>query len=386
MASQVHRKPIPTTTFPGSQGQSQAQHHPSQSHSNSADIYNHSRSRTTSSNIFPSYQPQPYQPQQQYPANMQANSYTSRRTPSNATLATMSSGNGPVGVRRGTSQDLRRSTSSRSGNSQPGSYVALMRKQKATVWCDRAQHEDPRLLAQQKLAKARATKEVVGGSSSTGGKISTGVSASLAGSKGVTAKIRHHGKSALVGYSPGDLVGGGVPMRLSASEVENGDSDDDDSVKALGGQYHRRTGSGRSSVGSGRRGPAFSRPSGPGSTGGRWGNTPPSERLDSLEGEQMAREAPGAATRQRSGHFDGQKDGTRSAGSGSSGERADGLSELTTVDAARLASNSLLRATITREKSVKSPDELRRRGSVDDRTMTMSAGRLYIANPDADSD
>lgn len=30
----------------------------------------------------------------------------------------------------------------------------------------------------------------------------------------------------------------------------------------------------------------------------------------------------------------------------------------------------------------KTSDELRRRGSVDDRTMTMSAGRLFVANPD----
>jgi hypothetical protein len=36
-----------------------------------------------------------------------------------------------------------------------------------------------------------------------------------------------------------------------------------------------------------------------------------------------------------------------------------------------------------REVSVKkNPEELRRRGSVDDRTMTMSAGRLFVANPD----
>jgi hypothetical protein len=83
---------------------------------------------------------------------------------------------------------------------------------------------------------------------------------------------------------------------------------------------------------------------------------------------------------------DGNADGTRSAGSGSSSERGDNVAELGTADAARLASNSLMKSTVTREKSVKSPEELRRRGSVDDRTMTMSAGRLYIANPDADSD
>jgi hypothetical protein len=96
---------------------------------------------------------------------------------------------------------------------------------------------------------------------------------------------------------------------------------------------------------------------------------------------------PGGHTRAKE-YFatDGTKDGTRSAGSGSSGERADNVGDLNPPDAARLASNSLLKSTITREKSVKSPEELRRRGSVDDRTMTMSAGRLYIANPDADSD
>jgi hypothetical protein len=83
---------------------------------------------------------------------------------------------------------------------------------------------------------------------------------------------------------------------------------------------------------------------------------------------------------------DGNADGTRSVGSGSSGERGDNVAELGAADAARLASNSLMKSTVTREKSVKSPEELRRRGSVDDRTMTMSAGRLYIANPDAESD
>ncbi|KAA8573478.1 hypothetical protein EYC84_005063 [Monilinia fructicola] len=70
----------------------------------------------------------------------------------------------------------------------------------------------------------------------------------------------------------------GVPMRLSASEVEGGDSDDDgDSGRIL---YHRRTGSGRSSVGSGRRGLTYSRQSGASSNAGRWssGNTPPSEK------------------------------------------------------------------------------------------------------------
>lgn len=270
-----------------------------------------------------------------------------------------------------------------------------MRRQKATVWCDRAQHEDPRLLAQQKAAKVRATMEVIGGP--VAGRVSTSGSASLAGSNRVTAKIRHHGKAGLVGYSPGDLVGGvgGVPMRLSASEVEGGESDDDADSGNMqyGGVHHRRTGSGRSSVGSGRRGLTYSRQSGASSAQGRWssGNTPPGERerLDSMEDVAEAGETPVPGNHQLANDYftaDGNGDGTRSAGSGSSGERADNVADLNSPDAARLAANSLMKATVTREKSVKNPDELRRRGSVDDRTMTMSAGRLYIANPDADSD
>ncbi|KAE8449670.1 hypothetical protein EG329_008000 [Mollisiaceae sp. DMI_Dod_QoI] len=380
MADVPHRKPMPA----GYQGPQPS------------NVYSHSRTRTTSSNTFPA-SVYPPQPQQLYPSNMQVQSYTSRRTPSTATFSTTaSSGNGPVPFRQ-SSQDLRRSTSSRSGGlSQPMSYVALMRKQKATVWCDRAQHEDPRLLAQQKAAKVRATMEVIGGPTITSGaRISSSSSGNLAGSNRVTAKIRHHGKAGLVGYSPGDLVGGvgGVPMRLSASEVEGGDSDDDADSGNMphGGTYHRRTGSGRSSVGSGRRGLTYSRQSGASSTHGRWssGNTPPSERQDSMEDVPEAGETPVPSGHGRSKDYftaDGGADGTRSVGSGSSGERADNVAELGSKDAARLAANSLMKSTITREKSVKNPEELRRRGSVDERTMTMSAQRLYIANPDADSD
>lgn len=280
------------------------------------------------------------------------------------------------------SQDLRRSTSSRSGGTpQPSGYVALMRKQKATVWCDRAQTEDSRLQQAHKAAKMRANLEVMGGNTRT----STGISA---GNR-VSAKIRHHGKASLVGYSPGDLVGGvgGVPMRLSASEVEGGDSDEDaDSANMAYGTHHRRSGSGRSSLGSQRRGLTYSRTSGASSTVGRWsqGNSPPNETQDSPQETPV----PGSHQQRAKDYFTtpGNADGTRSAGSGSSGERADGVPDINTADAARLASNSLMKSTVTREKSVKNPEELRRRGSVDDRTMTMSAGRLYIANPDADSD
>ncbi|KAI9647709.1 hypothetical protein NHQ30_004095 [Ciborinia camelliae] len=372
MMADVRRKPMP----PGFQN------------SSSAPLYNH-HSRTTSSSTFPAINCPPQHPQSLYPGNMQISGYSSRRTPSTGTFSTTTSnGNGPVPYRG--SQDLRRSTSSRSGNLQPQGYVALMRKQKATVWCDRAQHEDPRLIAQQKAAKERAAAAVLGGPLQ--GRISSGGTNSLVGSNRVTAKIRHHGKAGLVGYSPGDLVGGvvGVPMRLSASEVEGGDSDDDgDSGRVL---FHQRTGSGRSSVGSGRKGLTYSRQSGASSNAGRWssGNTPPSEkeRQNSFPDVEETLETPTGHS-QAKDYFEGG-DGTRSTGGSiSSGERADGIADLNPGDTARLASNSLLKSTITREKSCKNPDELRRRGSVDERTttMTLGAGRLFIANPDhSDSD
>jgi len=373
-----HRKPLPQMSTARERPLQQAP----------STTYGHSRTRTTSSSIFPF----PPQHTQAPTANsMHQSTFTSKRTPSTGTFSTVdSSSNGPLPARQA-SADLRRSTSSRSGASQqPKSYVALMRKQKATVWSDRAQHEDPRHVQAQRAAKLRATLEIHGGAQP--GRTGTSGSGSMVGSKQTIAKIRHHGKSSLVGYTPGNYVGiGGVPMRLSATEVEGGDSDDDVESGA-GGMHHRRSGSGRSSVSSVRRGLTYARQSGASGASGRWsaGHTPPSEREGVESLNDLAEETPVQTGHPRTKDYFASGGGggsTHSMGSGSSGERADGLAELDGgADAARLASNSLLKSTITREKSTKNPDELRRRGSVDDRTMTMSAGRLFVANPDVDSD
>ncbi|KAK7749780.1 hypothetical protein SLS53_000359 [Cytospora paraplurivora] len=314
-----------------------------------------------------------------------------RRSPSVGTFSTISSGGGgdrgassPAAYRNSpptVNADLRRSTSSRSNASlQAVGYVALLRKQKATVWCDRAQSEDPYMLAKQRQAKQRALQAVGSAThsgSSSGGRTSTGLSS--AGGK-VVGKIRHHGKPAVVGYAPdSNYVGvGGVPLRLSATEVEGEDSDDDDFASQR--LHHRRTGSsGRSSTAGssqGRRGLGYRSSTGSGlqMTGGgsqnsrRWGsggdNTP--ERSSSLvDGQGLEKRASDAA----------------SGRSGSSGERADDVPDLGS-QSSRLASNSLIHSALTREKSVRNPDELRRRGSVDERTMTLTSGRLFIANPD----
>ncbi|KAK5993606.1 hypothetical protein PT974_07040 [Cladobotryum mycophilum] len=349
-------------------------------------VYGHSRSRTTSSNIFPPQGQGPAQvhlshshhPQHHSQHHSQQPQIT-RRSPSINTFSTASSIQPPAAYRNSSSLDLRRSTSSRSfGQQQPSGYVALLRKQKATVWCDRAQYEDPRLAAQQRAAKMRANLEVSGGVApfgsvgSAGGRTSTGISATGK----VAAKIRHHGKTPVVGYAGENHVGvGGVPMRLSATEVEAESSDDEENNNNYASRtHHRRTGSsGRSSIGSSRRNMPYRNSSGPGSQGGRRfspGDTP--ERAGSLVGGADAPQTPVIE--------DTASGRALSTGSGSSAERADNVGELGAPP--RLATKSMMHSAVTREKSVKSADELRRRGSVDERTSTLTSGRLFIANPD----
>ncbi len=354
-------------------------------------MYSHSRTRTTSSNVFPSAA------QGQSPAQMQINDVATGHNQRSASVNTFSSISSsgmapPAAYRRSPTENIRRSTSSRSGGtttpqSQQTSYVALLRRQKATVWSERAQFEDPRLVAQQRAARMRANREIVGSSGSYiggpgSGRTSTGLS--MAGGK-VAAKIRHHGSKATgLGFgADSNYVGiGGVPLRLSATEVEPEDSDDDD-INGPSRPNHRRTGSsGRSSTASGRRNPPYRTsagalvPSGSNSLQGgarRYspGDTP--ERTSSLIDDNTP-----------SGIHERIRDDTaslaRSTASGSSAERADNVPDL--GGAGRMPANSTANATVTRQQSLRNPEDLRRRGSVDERTMTLSTGRLFIANPD----
>ncbi|KAK0670456.1 hypothetical protein QBC41DRAFT_74517 [Cercophora samala] len=351
----------------------------------SAIAYSHSRTRTTSSNIFPTHFQSPPLPNNYYPQTHLAQPHVQhqRRSPSVNTFSTISSGGAPY--RNSPSMDIRRSTSSRSGGApgspqQPGGYVALLRKQKATVWCDRAQQEDARLLAQQRMAKVRANSEVVGANNSPSlgpvstGRTSTGLSS--AGGK-VAAKIRHHGKPTVIGYSPGSNfnVVGGVPLRLSATEVEGEESEDEATIQR---SNHRRQGSSsRSSTTSSRKTAPYRSSGGLGQVaqggGARWSPHGTPERSGSLvedkHGEQQ---------------FAGEEAYTgkaKSFASGSSGERLDTVPDLQ-ANSGQMANNSARNASVTREKSLRTPDELKRRGSVDERTMTLTTGRLYIANPD----
>ncbi|KAI1821846.1 hypothetical protein F4861DRAFT_430187 [Xylaria intraflava] len=325
-------------------------------------VYPQSRMRAASSHGHAAhYASMPTHLQQPQPSIGHA-----RRSPSVNTFSTTSSNPSPAVARTPPIGDIRRSTSSGSTSAQQTSYVALLRKQKATVWCDRAQSEDPRMLAQQRAAKQRAAQEVTGRSNH--GRTSTGIT----GAGKVVTKFRHHGKPGVVGFSPDNNYIGGVPLRLSATEVEGEDSEEDDaSAQKL---HHRRTGSsGRSSLASGRRGPAYRTSESIGQGSRRW--SPNDTPNDTPERGSMVDEPeykPG----------DEHLDRPSSTHSGSSAERADALPELGAPSTGKLASNSMLHAALTREKSVKNPEELKRRGSVDERTMTLSSGRLYIANPD----
>ncbi|KAK4623495.1 uncharacterized protein CLAFUR5_07012 [Fulvia fulva] len=353
-------KPPPAQNYPGSQLSQQER--------------THSRTRTSSSSVMPfsvnNYSP-PRQPsvspaysmtqqsqhQQQQPPYPGQN----RRTLSNATSSTSSTNTSanlqrvPTNSAHSTTSGVRRSTSSRSNSSiSPTSYVALMRKQKGTVWCDRAQHEDPRILAAQRQAKMRAAAEVAGGHNyATQVRTSTSSSGMVGG---VRSKIRHHGAAKASAYKATLHPGGaGVPMRLSASEVDDGNDSDEESS----GKYHQRSGSGRSSVHSGRRGQSHNT-SGLSHSRSNGSTPPQASPVDSM-GELREEETP-TANGGNDEYFAHDEDsfGTVAGLPKTNGPTAEERAHRNTAD------------------------DLRRRGSVDDRTMTMSNTRLFIANPDAD--
>jgi hypothetical protein len=233
-----------------------------------------------------------------------------------------------------------------------------MRKQKATVWCDRAQAEDPRILAAQRAAKMRAAMEVAGGSH----RFSTSSNTAATTSTGIRSKIRHHGAPKASTYTgQANLAGAGVPMRLSASEVDENDSDEEDSKYVS--HYHMRNGSRNSSMGSNpQRGGMY--------TGSGANSTPGSGRSpDGTMGNVIDEETP-VPSAQNLGAGDYMQ-------AGSSEEQ---------MEASYGNLSALPQRTGDVEQDRKTAEELRRRGSVDDRSMTMTGVKLFIANPDRDSD
>ena len=342
-AQPPHRKPVP-----GRPSYNMPQQQPYQSEPSSR-VASMSRAQSGSPSMasMTSQQPQYNQP--------------ARRTPSNATSSASSMNNNNASLQRvptNASAAPRRSTSSRSNNSSasPTSYVALMRKQKATVWCDRAQAEDPRILAAQRTAKMRAAMEVAGGQH----RFSTSSNNATTSSTGIRSKIRHHGAPKASTYTgQANLAGAGVPMRLSASEVDENDSDEEDSKYV--NHYHNRNGSRNSSMGSNaHRYTATSNNSTPRSNGS------PSGSMGDVAEEETP--MPNDQNLYASDYL----------GAGASDEMAEasfgGVSGLPQ------------RTGPPTDVEKKTAEDLRRRGSVDERNMSMTTTKLFIANPDMDSD
>lgn len=259
-----------------------------------------------------------------------------------------------------------------------------MRKQKATVWCDRAQYEDPRIQAQQKAARLRAAREV----SSTNqieGRSSTGSMGSV--SAGVRSKIRHHGVPKASGYNYANPAGGGVPMRLSASEVGDDGyevSDNPDSPRNPGQHYHhqRSNSGGRSSGGGNNKWLAATgvhqRSSGgrysPGSLRTSGGLSSSNVDIPELEETPVEGDYTPKSAADGGDYFE-----PRSGGGGQSS--SDGSSEL---ESSFGQVGQMTGPKVTRDL-VGRAEDLRRRGSVDERSNTMGGlggGRLFVANPD----
>lgn len=162
-------------------------------------------------------------------------------------------------------------------------------------------------------------------------------------------------------FSPSNLVGAKVPVRLSANEIGDGD---DDAHSAEGNIMHRRTGSGRSSLGSMRYPSGYQRP--PGTMGSNI--TPPDERTDLPD---VSENTPAEIQAEEKSRMSLGRDDAATTNTMDSSELEDHVPEMEAPSAA-----------LTAAEKAKKADELRRRGSVDERTTSMTNVRLFVANPD----
>lgn len=195
--------------------------------------------------------------------------------------------------------------------------------------------------------KKRAYLEVHGAGAGRSGTLASG-------------KIRHGPKGAM-DFSPSNLVGAKVPVRLSANEVGDGD---DDARSAEGVIMHRRTGSGRSSLGSARYPSGYQRPQGTmGSS-----STPPNEKTD-LPG--VSENTPAEIQAEEKSRLSSLVKDDATSHTTHSSEQDDFVPDMKAPSAA-----------VTAAEKAKKADELRRRGSVDERTTSMTNVRLFVANPD----
>jgi len=334
-----------------------------------------------------------------------------------------------------------------STNYSQDAYVATLRKQKATVWCERAQAEDPRIMSAQRAARARATMEVAGssyvqdphshGSSSNspasslyGGTSGHGATPSMiltsakpnkrlaavgVGSGVHTVRKKawvkersgsSHGSGKKIIMDPGSLIVGAVPTRLSASEVM-GDSSDEDAE--MGTRRSRRAP--RNSFNSTHRqsireyersrrsaeGLRHTNSTGSKSSAGSSAYSAPRSIAEEEEEDPATTGSLSTQTEKASLRYSPRD---MSGLNNSEHQPADyfmnprpGVRRTTSGSASTTSSPGSvadglgpLPAGLTIEKVWKPASELRRCGSVDERearTRTMSGVRLFVANPDA---
>lgn len=319
---------------------------------------NHQHSRTISSTILPG---PPFDSPSSNPSTRVNNPHS--RNPSTSHSRQSSTSNTMSVHRQGTTASStsvpRRSTSGRSvATNSPTSYVALMRRQKATVWCDRSQNIDPRIAAAQKAAKHRAAMEVAGVTSA--GRTST------INSGGVVGKIRHGGVPKAPGYVPVNLTGASVPLRLSANEIG---AEEEELSMGENSMVHGRSGSGRSSTNSAKYRSGYPRPD-----GGRFSTTSTPPSGEGSPGQSIP-EQPQTRNSTMAGKHDYLDD---EDGKATPAESEDSFGELKDMTGPSSVQQALAQA--------KKNDDLRRRGSVDERAMSMGSGvRLFVANPDLDN-
>lgn len=175
-------------------------------------------------------------------------------------------------------------------------------------------------------------------------------------------------------------------MRLSQNEIDENDSDEEQAHTGPGYGMHARTDSGRSSVGSVGRQSMYGMP--PQSAGQPQqalsaNSTPPSgqqSRASPVDGRLRygsPDETPVPDDFRGQDYFARPEPQTRPSGGSGSTEREDSFGEVGKLPLR-------VRNPEEEEKARQIEAELRRRGSVDERTMTMSGyGKLFIANPDA---
>lgn len=157
-------------------------------------------------------------------------------------------------------------------------------------------------------------------------------------------------------------------MRLSANEMLGDEEDDQGYIRGDNAMVHGRSGSGKSSTKSASYRSGYPRPD-----QGRFSttSTPPSGEGSPTARDRIPEEAHPTTEESRTDYY-AQRETQDSADEDSFGE----LREMAGPNSALIAASNAKKA-----------EDLKRRGSVDERTMSMGTGvKLFVANPDVDSD